>query len=828
MQKIRDNAAKSSINFQKANIEVAAFHNAREAFTPKSSHAELAEKNECSCSALTAIKKIQKWDEKADQNYAKTHGGRRSPVKETSKVWEAVVNLRENHTMADVKKLTKKLEQKTGYKAAQIAIHRDEGHTNDDGDFIQNIHAHILFYARDPKTGLSLSTKHYGQTEFFEEIQDLVADELGMERGQSAKITGAKHENMHSFKARKQAEREERAQNKEWEAKLEANNKAWQEKQAEWEAKQAAREARQAEWEKKLPEIMARKEQYSKFIIDKIDWEAAKTGKKLAYEMEMLGIGFAGIANPNGNIIVEAQKSAIRNIFYMLGTTAQLAVFLLKKTLQNDEKLAADAKIYNVESTLLRAVDYVANSDPSNAEELKKRIQRTFLGIPEDKREELFQYAIENAPTPELQNDIKALVEGRFSDIAKSEAAQKRIENRDLRQALREYAAEAKRIKDELKEMDEENRILVAAERALLREKGAGREEYAEQETKNRERLNELSELKQQAKDLNNAIRDQKQSPDKDAETIKRQAEKIAKLTAQIAQITAENAKKQRELEEELEQEKAKRLITPQQLDKAEQRISELEDKIREQEFIFYGKADEIEAAEFEKEIIAPQTLDPFSIIDELEPEQKQPEPVKPEPEPIREEQKPELKIEKPEPEPIKKDDNLSIYGYARPNIEPRRHRFDDYEPRKTYDDRPKYEPEPIREPEPREEPIFRDPWQEITDAMEKWKKCESEAEKKMLSIGIYQNIEKYEKSGWDIPLHRQMSLDAYRRALAYDPADAISRERERELELEKKRQQAELEKKYDDVRVKNVRKEDDTRQNNIKKKRKDELEMGR
>ena len=241
--KIKDNNAKASINFQKANMKVAPFHNAREAFVPQSSHAELASKNECSCSALAAVKKIQKWDAQADENYAKTHGGRRSPVKETSKVWEAVVNLRENHTMKDVRKLVKKLEEKTGYKAAQIAIHRDEGHVNDDGDFIQNIHAHILFYARDPKTGLSLSTKHYGKTEFFEEIQDLTASELGMERGRSARETGAKHENMHSYKARKQAERAERTQNKEYEQKLAEKDKEWQEKLAQ----------NNAQWEQKRP-----------------------------------------------------------------------------------------------------------------------------------------------------------------------------------------------------------------------------------------------------------------------------------------------------------------------------------------------------------------------------------------------------------------------------------------------------------------------------------------------------------------------------------------------------------------------------------------------
>lgn len=769
MQKIRDNAAKSSINFQKANMKVAPFHNAREAFVPQSSHSELASKNECSCSALAAIKKIQKWDEKADQNYAKTHGGRRSPIKETSKVWEAVVNLRENHTMADVKKLVKKLEQKTGYKAAQIAIHRDEGHVNDDGDFIQNIHAHIIFYARDPKTGLSLSTKHYGQTEFFEEIQDLTASELGMERGQSAKITGAKHENMHSFKARKQAERAERTQNKEWEAKLAQNNKEWEARKAEWEAKQAAREARQAEWEKKIPEIVAARERRSKYISEQLDWEHARTGKMLAREMQMLGVSFAGINNPQGNILVEAQKSAIRNIFYMLGVTAQLAVVLMKKTIANDEKLAADAKIYNVESTLLRAVDYIANSDKDNGEELKIRIQRTFLGIPEDKREELFLYALENAPTPELKADIKALIEGRFSDIAKSEAAQKRIENRDLRQSLREYAEEARKIRDELKQMDEENRILNLAERALLREKGAGREEYSEQEAANKARQEEIQKLKDEIKDLKKTIADQKKQSELDAKTIAELNEKIAKMTEQIAQITAENVAKQKELERELEQEKAARKTA--------------------------------------------ETLDAFDIIDELEGQLKEHE---------------EPKQPKPEPEPIaKKADNLNIFGYERYVPEPRRHKFDDYEPRRPReDDRPKYEPEPEKIEPISEEPIFRDPWQEITDAMEKWKKCESEAEKKMLSIGIYQNIEKYEKSG--VPPHRQLAIDSYRSDLNYDPADAIHRERERKLETECKRQQAEMAIKYEEVKTKSVKQqEDDARQTSLKKKRKDELEFG-
>ena len=111
---------------------------------------------------------------------------------------------------------------------------------------------------------------------------------------------------------------------------------------------------------------------------------------------------------------------------------------------------------------------------------------------------------------------------------------------------------------------------------------------------------------------------------------------------------------------------------------------------------------------------------------------------------------------------------------------------------------------------------------------MEKWRKLQSEVDKNFLKTNILRDIEKYEKSGWDIPLHRQLTLDSFRRAASYDPAEAINRERERELETERKRQQAEVAIKYEEVKTKSVKQqEDDARQTSLKKKRKDELEMG-
>lgn len=794
---ILENNAKACISIKRCDLRVAAFHNSREGFVPESSRPELSKKNRCSCSALAALQKIQKWDSKADENYAKTHGGRKSPVKEQNKVWEAVINLNSRHTMSDVKKLVKKLEKITGYRAAQIALHKDEGHINDDGDFIRNIHAHVIFYARDVKTGLSLSAANYARKDLMRQMQDAVADELGMERGQSAEITGAKHMSPRAYKAQKRQEAALAQNNKEWEAKMAEKQAEWQakmaEKQKEWEAKQAEREARKEEWERKLPEIMAARRRNEQFLNDKIDWETLKTANRAFTAWHDVSTDILGYPNPNGNLLIEQAKGSLASIFRLFGSVSQLAIFLLTRREARDLQIKNTLDVYKVSENLQRAVNLVANDTTNDHRKIAEKIQSVFNNLPHDKRAELIELAILHAPNDEIRNDIKSLINGDFHKIARTEQAQRRIENRDLRAELREFAEEARKIKEELKALDEENRILVAAERALLREKGAGRAEYAEQEAQNRERIEDIQKLKDEIKDLKKTIDEQKQTPDKDAKTIAEQAEKIAKLTKQISELTAENAKKQRELEQELEAEKAARktaeIITPQMLDSALKQI------------------DELEAEKAARKTA--ETLDAFGIIDDLE--QK----LKP-----REEQKPEpVKLE-PEPKPAK-DDNLGIYGYERPKPEPRR-RLDEYEPRPRYTEPEKIEQKP--EPE-----LFRDPWQEITDEMEKWKKADSEVEKKILSTAILQRLDSYEKSGWDIPLHRQLTLDSFRRAAAsYDPAEAINRERERKLETERKRQQAEMAIKYEEVKTKSVKQqEDDARQTSLKKKRKDELEMG-
>lgn len=56
--------------------------------------------------------------------------------------WSAVVNLKPNSTMSELEKLATHLQEKYGFQCYQIAIHRDEGHINEQGEKVLNHHAH--------------------------------------------------------------------------------------------------------------------------------------------------------------------------------------------------------------------------------------------------------------------------------------------------------------------------------------------------------------------------------------------------------------------------------------------------------------------------------------------------------------------------------------------------------------------------------------------------------------------------------------------------------------------------------------------------------------
>lgn len=111
--------------------------------------------------------------------YCKEKSGRKLQ-KNAMPVREAVVVIKENTTMLELQNLAKRLEEELNIRVFQIAIHKDEGHTDKDTkEWKPNYHAHLVADWQDLKTGKTL--KH--QSFHYSKMQDLTAECLNMERG---------------------------------------------------------------------------------------------------------------------------------------------------------------------------------------------------------------------------------------------------------------------------------------------------------------------------------------------------------------------------------------------------------------------------------------------------------------------------------------------------------------------------------------------------------------------------------------------------------------------------------------------------------------------
>ena len=95
-------------------------------------------------------------------------------------VWEAVVNFNADHTLEDMKKVSEHIAKKFNIIPTRIAMHRDEGHLNSNGEVVYNYHAHLNFVTlKDAQQNWTISkTKHK-----LSDLQTEVAEILGMERG---------------------------------------------------------------------------------------------------------------------------------------------------------------------------------------------------------------------------------------------------------------------------------------------------------------------------------------------------------------------------------------------------------------------------------------------------------------------------------------------------------------------------------------------------------------------------------------------------------------------------------------------------------------------
>ncbi|WP_330745918.1 hypothetical protein [Chryseobacterium sp. CP-77] len=166
-------AVKTSINFKavKTNSEAHNFRRKTFDYIKK----DLTEKNEYWVESKISDRL------KSIEVYCKEKSGRKLQ-KNAIPIREAVVVIKENTTMRDLHKLSKRFEEELRIRIFQIAIHKDEGHYDKDSrEWKPNCHAHLVADWQDLETGKTL--KH--QSFHYSKMQDITAECLEMERGVS-------------------------------------------------------------------------------------------------------------------------------------------------------------------------------------------------------------------------------------------------------------------------------------------------------------------------------------------------------------------------------------------------------------------------------------------------------------------------------------------------------------------------------------------------------------------------------------------------------------------------------------------------------------------
>lgn len=175
----------SSINFKKS-IPINTEHNDR---TLAPNYLIDKEKGaECNRNAEQARALKNQIIKEAIQKYTENT---RQKFQAKSFEWSAVINIKPDTTMQDLENLAKHFNDKYGFQCYQIAIHRDEGHKDENGEKQINQHAHMEFITLDRETGKQNFKMRDFSKQKMREIQTEVAEILQMERGKDKRLTGA-------------------------------------------------------------------------------------------------------------------------------------------------------------------------------------------------------------------------------------------------------------------------------------------------------------------------------------------------------------------------------------------------------------------------------------------------------------------------------------------------------------------------------------------------------------------------------------------------------------------------------------------------------------
>ncbi|GMB96778.1 hypothetical protein [Helicobacter sp. NHP22-001] len=176
----------ASINFKPTN-NIQLKHNDRTTPPTYLLAKELGYGCECNRNCDDALALRDELVAKAKERYKQAFN---QPFKSTRNLWSAVVNIKPTTTMQDLERLARHFKKEYGFQCYQIAIHRDEGHIDEEGNVVINHHAHMEFVMLDEHTGKNvfrtIRPRHLRQ------IQSEVATILGMQRGVDNRKSGVK------------------------------------------------------------------------------------------------------------------------------------------------------------------------------------------------------------------------------------------------------------------------------------------------------------------------------------------------------------------------------------------------------------------------------------------------------------------------------------------------------------------------------------------------------------------------------------------------------------------------------------------------------------
>ena len=198
----------SSINFKKS-FAINAEHNDRT--LPPSYLIDNEKGAECNRSAEKARELKNQIISEAKETYTR-HTGQRFQAK--SYEWSAVCNIKPDTAMEDLEALAKHFNDKYGFQCYQIAIHRDEGHIDENGKEQINHHAHLEFITLDKKSGKNNYRRELITPKVLRQIQTETAEILQMQRGQDKRLSGAERIEPRKYAKQKEAEKAARSLSK--------------------------------------------------------------------------------------------------------------------------------------------------------------------------------------------------------------------------------------------------------------------------------------------------------------------------------------------------------------------------------------------------------------------------------------------------------------------------------------------------------------------------------------------------------------------------------------------------------------------------------------